>query len=409
MRPLFLLLAGLILSACATRPTPLPTEHAWALPWGAVDPETGRTVGIDAALGNAGRDVLPPDEDGNGRPDYALLVVSGGGAKGAFGAGVLSGWTDAGNRPEFRVVTGVSTGALMATWAFLGNRYDGALEWFYTQTEDDEVFRKRNPLLAPFGDSLLDTGPLQETIAEAVDDALLAEVAAEYHKGRRLYVASTDLDQGRLVVWDLGGIAASDHPRKLQRYRAALLASASIPVGFPPVYFPVEVDGQTYSQMHVDGGAIANLFLTDFMLERQRLLAPAGIERADIDVDLYLLLNSQLLPQPDGEPVKPRLVSIATATGWATSWAAQTDRLARAYLGARDRAIGFHIIGIPDDYPDELPLTSFDPATMGPLFRFGANLARTGDFWLDAPPGVSEIEKEAGPLAGPLNRGNDAQ
>ena len=363
------------------------------MPWGAVDPDTGETTGISHEFANAGKNRLPADSDHDGRPNYSALVISGGGAKGAFGAGVLKGWTQAGNRPEFTIVTGVSTGALMATWAFLGPKYDSELERFYTQTTDAQIFRKKNLLLAPFNESLLDTAPLRKTIAQAVDERLLAEVAREYRKGRRLYVASTDLDNGRMVVWDLGAIAASDRADRLERYREALRASASIPIGFPPVYFPVEVGGKKYGQMHVDGGATANLFLTGFILDRQRALAPPGMRRWDVNIDMYLLVNSHLLPQPEGEPTEPRLISIATASSWATSWSAQTDRLARAYQAAKGINADFHLVGIPDDYSGDLPLASFDPETMTPLFRYGETLARSGQFWLSEPPGIGWREK----------------
>lgn len=393
MNRLIGVLAVILLSACASRPEPLPHAHAWALPWGAVDPDTGRSVGIGEALADAGRGQVPPDTDGNGRANYSALIISGGGAKGAFGAGVLKGWAEAGERPDFTIVTGVSTGALMATWAFLGPRYDGELERFYTQTTDAQIFSRKALVGVPFGSSLLDTGPLRRTIASVVDERLLAEVAREYHKGRRLYVASTDLDNGRLVVWDMGAIAASDRPDRLERYREALRASASIPIGFPPVYFPVEVDGREYSQMHVDGGAVANLFLTGYVLDRQRALARPGLRRKDVDIDLYLLVNSHLLPQAQGEGTAPGLISIAMASSWATSWSAQTNQLVRAYQAAKGMDAGFHVVGIPGDYAGELPLSSFEPEVMTPLFRFGESLGRGGGFWLSEPPGINWRER----------------
>lgn len=393
MRSTVLILVFSLLAGCASRPPPVPRDHAWALPWGAVDPRTGLTVGLNADLGNAGAGHLPPDLDGDGRPNYTLLVISGGGAKGAFGAGVLKGWSAQGGRPPFTVVTGVSTGALMATWAFLGSRYDRLLERFYTQTTDERIFRHRGLLFAPFIDSLLDTTPLRRTIAAAIDQQILEEVADEYRKGRRLYVASTDLDANRLVVWDLGGIAASGHPDRLERYREALRASASIPVAFPPVYFPVEVDGRVYGQMHVDGGTVANFFLTGFILDRQRKLAPPGIERSEVEVDIYLLMNSHLEPQPPAEPVSPRLIAIATASGWATSWSAQTNQLVRAYRAARGMKVGFHLAGIPGDYGGPMPTASFDPREMAGLFRYGESLVQSASFWLSEPPGINWRER----------------
>ena len=160
-------------SGCSTRPPAVPREHTWLLPWGAVDPRTGQTVGIPGPVQLQGAGVLPSDMDADGRVDYSLLVLSGGGAKGAYGAGVLAGWSATGTRPEFTIVTGVSTGALMATWAFLGEDHDPVLERFYTGTSDEDIFRRRRLLPSPFRDSLLDTSPLRETLASLVDAQLL--------------------------------------------------------------------------------------------------------------------------------------------------------------------------------------------------------------------------------------------
>jgi predicted acylesterase/phospholipase RssA len=382
-----------LLTACASRPPPLPPDYAWSLPWGAVSPETGSTVGMADGFGHVGHGVLPADLDDDGRPNYSLLLISGGGAKGAFGAGVLKGWSEEGSRPEFSVVTGVSTGALMASWAFLGSHYDDELEYFYTELTDAKIFRRRNRLLALFGDSLLDTKPLRQTIAGAVDAGLLDEVAGEYRKGRRLYIASTDLDHTRLVVWDLGAIAASDRPGKLERYREAGRAAASIPVAFPPVYFPVEVDGQEFSQMHVDGGAVANFFMTSFILDRQRALLPTGMDRRDVDIDIYLLVNGHLQPSHQPEPISPHVLPIALAASWATSWSAQTNQLVRAYRAATGIGAGFHLAGVPEDYDGALPMTSFDPEVTVPLFRYGESLARKGELWLSEPPGIDWRER----------------
>ena len=208
------------------------------------------------------------DTDQDGVPNISVLGLSGGGSNGAFAAGLLSGWTESGDRPEFKVVTGVSTGALIATFAFLGPEYDDALGQLYTTITDDQIFRRRGPLSVLFDDSLRSTSPLRETVARWISPAVLERVAAEHRKGRRLYVATTNLDGNRLVAWDLGEIAASNRADRLQRYHDVLIASSAVPVAFPPVYFPVTVDETQYFQMHVDGGASANIFLCGFYVRR---------------------------------------------------------------------------------------------------------------------------------------------
>jgi hypothetical protein len=323
------------------------------------------------------------------RPRYALLSLSGGGAKGAFGAGLLCGWTENGTRPNFKVVTGVSTGALMATFVFLGSKYDRELERFYTTTTNADIMTRYR--FGAFGDSMADSAPLRKTIARFVDEEVLELVAAEHHKGRRLYVATTDLDGNRLVVWDLGAIATSRHPERLQRYRAVLLASASIPIVFPPVYFPVEVDGKRYWQMHVDGGAITNVFFSGFMLDVQREIERENIKHG-AQVDYYIIMNGELEPGPLQEPIEPNLFSIATAFTWSTTWASQVNTLVRLYRAARGIGIGFHLAGIPEDYAGAVPTTSFDPKRMSALFRYAKGLAARGYPWLTAPPGLGRRE-----------------
>lgn len=374
-------LVGLLL-ACATRPLPLPRDAYLAVPWGAIDTRSHDAV-ADARLS---RSLLPALAPGMADlPRYALLALSGGGAKGAFGAGLLCGWTKLGTRPQFKVVTGVSTGALMATFAFLGPKYDPELESFYTTTTNADIMTRR--WFGAFGDSVADTAPLREMIARFVDERVLEAVAAQHRKGRRLYVATTDLDGNRLVIWDLGAIAASKHPARLGRYRNVLLASASIPMVFPPVYFPVDVDGKRYWQMHVDGGTIANVFFSGFMLDVQREIERTHIERG-AQVDLYIIMNGDLKPEPLPEPIKPNLFSIATAFAYSSSWSSQIGTVTRLYRAARGIGIGFHLAGIPEDYPGAVPTTSFDPKRMTDLFHYAEDLAASGYPWLKAPPGL---------------------
>src|SRR5207248_4738421 len=192
---------------------------------------------------------------------FNVLVLSGGGAYGAYPAGILCGWTEAGTRPGFDVVTGVSTGALVATLAFLGPSRDADLRRVYTTVTSKDVFEERRPEVAGvLGESLADSKPLERLINSVADERLLAEVAAEHAKGRRLYVGTTHLDSRRLIVWDMGAIATRGGPVYLTLFRKVLLASASIPGFFPPVRVPVEVDGKAYEELHVDGGVTAALF-----------------------------------------------------------------------------------------------------------------------------------------------------
>ena len=192
---------------------------------------------------------------------YNILVLSGGGMFGAFAAGVLAGWTEAGDRPAFDVVTGVSTGALLATLAFLGPASDEELYRQYTTISDRDVFVRRRLIHALGAESVADNAPLARRIHGVFTPQVLRAVAAEHRKGRRLYVGTTNLTTRRLVVWDLGAIAARGTPQAHDLFCDVLLASSAVPGFFPPVRFPIEVDGRVCEEIHVDGGAARSMFL----------------------------------------------------------------------------------------------------------------------------------------------------
>ncbi|HUS97414.1 MAG TPA: patatin-like phospholipase family protein, partial [Hyphomicrobiaceae bacterium] len=186
-----------------------------------------------------------------------MLALSGGADNGAFGAGLLNAWTEMGTRPEFTIVTGVSTGALSAPFAFLGPDYDDELKQMYGGFPRERIFKLRSWVNILPNASVADTAPLAEVIERFVDEKLMAAVAREHRRGRRLLVQTSHLDAQRPVVWDLGAIAASGAPNAKDIFRKALIASASVPVAFPPVLFQIEVDGQIYDEMHVDGGVVS--------------------------------------------------------------------------------------------------------------------------------------------------------
>jgi predicted acylesterase/phospholipase RssA len=202
-------------------------------------------------------------------PEVQLLAVSGGGENGAFGSGLLCGWSEHGTRPVFELVTGVSTGALTAPFAYLGSSYDPQLRTVYTELKSSGVFLKRGLTAALFDDALSDNSPLFKTISGYLNEAMLAALANAYDDGRLLLIGTTDLDAQQPVIWNMGAIAKSGHPRALDTIRRILLASAAIPGAFPPTLFDVVLDGKPYQELHVDGGAFAQAFLY-----------PAGLDTA---------------------------------------------------------------------------------------------------------------------------------
>jgi predicted acylesterase/phospholipase RssA len=313
----------------------------------------------------------------------SALLISGGGSNGAFGAGFLGGWSETGGRPVFKLVTGISTGALLAPFAFLGSDYDSELERLYTTTTTRQIYKLRNPLTVLMKDSLTRTDPLEETLRELIDAPLLAEIAAEHRRGRRLYVGTTNLDAQRLVVWNMGAIAASNDPHALNLFRQVLLASASIPVAFPPVYIPVEVDGVLYDEMHVDGGVIAEFFLWGAMVDISEAVYELGVDPQTVEAEIFIIRNSQI----DAEPVQvnPALIDIASRSMITVLKAVAMGDLIRIWQLAERDGVGFNFVGIPSDQP-EADASTFDPDDMRRLYDLGYSMALEPEPWRHEPP-----------------------
>jgi predicted acylesterase/phospholipase RssA len=312
-------------------------------------------------------------------PPATYLAVSGGGDNGAFGAGLLNGWTQTGTRPEFKMVTGVSTGALIAPFAFLGSKYDADLREVYTSMTPEKVYRARGLLRAAlFDDAMADTGPLAEIIGLYANQKMLDAIALEYRKGRLLMIGTTDLDAQRPVIWNIGAIAASGHPGALELFRKVLRASAAIPGLFQPVFVDVEIDGKKYQEMHVDGGAIAQLFLYPASLD----ISGSGVQRQRT---AYIIRNGKL--DPDYAASERRTLSIAgraITTMLATS--GRNDVLRTYFVTQRDK-VDYNLAYIGSDF--SAPKSGeFDQSYMRALYVYGDRQAASGQAWHKAPPGL---------------------
>lgn len=318
----------------------------------------------------------------NPLPPANFLAISGGGEDGAFGAGLLVGWTETGERPEFKLVTGISTGALTAPFAFLGSDYDDELTEVYTTINADKVLRKRNMLAAIFDDALADNAPLLGLVAKYVNEDMLAEIAAEHAKGRILLVGTTNLDARRPVIWNITKIAASGHPNALELVRRILVASTAIPAAFPPMMIDVEVDGEPYQEMHVDGGASAQVFVYPPQLHLGDLSRKEHISR---ERRVYVIRNARL--DPDWAETKRETMSIA---GRAVSSLIQNQGvgdLYRIYATTERDGVDFNLAFIPPTF--DVPLNEpFDNHYMVELYKFGYELARSGYPWTKLPPGI---------------------
>jgi len=312
---------------------------------------------------------------------FNYLALSGGGANGAFGAGLLVGWTAAGDRPEFLVVSGVSTGALIAPFAFLGPEQDALLKKFYTTTSTKDIITIHPLLKILTGESAASSEPLRQTLTKIFDEKMMAAIAAQHARGRRLFVGTTNLDADRPVIWNIGAIAASGHPRSVALVVDVLLASASIPGVFPPVFIQVEADGKNYDEIHVDGGASSQVFLYPPSLDVRKLTK-------DLDMEgrhrLFLIRNSQLNPQ--WKAVKPNLAGIAGRSLSILIRNQGIGDLYRIYLAAQRDEIDYNLAFMPEDFKMQSK-EEFDPEYMSQLFDLGYRIARGGYPWVKAPIG----------------------
>jgi len=394
-----------VLSACSATPRPTPPSEGALLedPWGSVPFQTAAD-GIDSKFTEAmmasllaKREQMREAGD-ESRIPYRALTLSGGGSRGAYGAGVLTGWTKRGDRPQFDVVTGISTGALMATHVFLGSEFDDDLA-IYKSISNDDVFERKSRLATILAalrlPSVFSTLPLRETLLSIISEETLDLVAAEHRKGRRLFVASTNLDANAFTIWDMGVIAESERPDRLKRYIDAIMASASFPVAFPPVFIEVEGESGTYTQMHVDGGVRETAFFFDFDLLEGfgRAVEAAGFSDDDFQQELYLLVNGPMASTGAKvyRPVAGKVGPIIDASLTSLMTKVTQGSAYRLWVLAMAHGADFNICFIPSDYPFTSGSLTFDPVEQTDLFELGYQQAIDGRAWATQPaPSSSE-------------------
>lgn len=319
----------------------------------------------------------------------SYLSISGGGDNGAFGAGLLNGWTKRGDRPEFTLVTGVSTGALIAPFAFLGPQYDDMLKYVYTQVTPDMIFKKRGLMAAVFEDSIGDTSPLYQLISQHINEDFLKQVAHEYRdKGRWLLVGTTNIDAGVPVVWNMGKIAAIGTPEALELFRRVMLASASIPGAFPPAMFDVVLNGETYHEMHVDGGASMQVFLYPSAAAEKAREEKVARRK---NLQAYIIRNSRL--DNGWQEIERKTMSIVGRSISQLIQAQGIGDIYRIYETTQRDHVGFNLAFIGPDFraPHK---EEFDTEYMRALYQYAYDQAVNGYPWLDHPPGLSRTIDE---------------
>ena len=329
-----------------------------------------------------------------GRPlESDMLALSGGGADGAFGAGLLAGWTARGDRPDFQIVTGVSTGAIIAVFAYLGPEYDDTLRDIYTN------YATRDLLTPAFftgllrGTAVTDTSGFRRLIAQHIDDEAVGRLAQAHRDGRLLLIGTTNLDAARPVIWNVGEIAASGHPRAKTLIRRVIEASTAIPGAFEPVLIPVEIDGRSFDEMHVDGGATRQVLLYSPHLNPRRVDDTLGV---GIDRRLYVIMNNRL--RRPHQPVTPRLGPITFAAISSLIASAGIGDVVQLYAMVESERVPINIVSIPPAF-DRTPDEPFDRVYMRALYDFGFAMGRDGVPWRQRPPGFPEAPATRAPRA----------
>ncbi|QIG48933.1 patatin [Nordella sp. HKS 07] len=312
--------------------------------------------------------------------DRKFLAISGGGSNGAFGAGLLVGWTAAGTRPHFDIVTGVSTGSLIAPFAFVGSAYDRHLREVYTETSGKDIYKTKGILSIIGSESAADNTPLKNMVARYMTDRLIADIVREHAKGRRLLIGTTNIDAERPVIWDIGAIASSRDPNRVQLIRDILVASASIPVVFPPVRLNVVADGHRYDELHVDGGTSNQSFLfpSNFTATNANILIGRTPKRT-----LYVIRNGKV--NPEWSAVKPRIAAIAGKSIASLIKTQGIGDLYRLYSNAQRDKIDYNAIWVPASF-ELKEKEPFDPVYMRALYKLGYEMGKNGIPWEKHPP-----------------------
>jgi hypothetical protein len=308
-----------------------------------------------------------------------FLAISGGGADGAYAAGVLFGWSERGDRPQFEVVTGVSTGGLAAPFAFLGSRYDAALKEVFTLYGDSDIYTSLG-VIGFASRGLYDSTPLRRLIGRYLTDRMVDEIAAEYRIGRRLLIQTTNIDAQRPVIWDLSAIAASDRPDRKNLMIDVLLASSAIPAVFAPVRIEVRTGGERRQELHVDGGTVAQLFFAppEIGLDRfeRRYFGHVRSRR------LFLIRNGRLIPQYGTTP-ETALGVARRAIDTLVKYQTISDLVRMKHQATLAHARLFYS-AIPAQFT-AVAGSEFDRDYMRALFEVGRQEGR-GGVWRSTPP-----------------------
>jgi predicted acylesterase/phospholipase RssA len=317
---------------------------------------------------------------------YPALLVGGGVSNSAYGVGLLKGWSKEGSRPVFKIVTGYSSGSIIAIATFAGKDYEDRIADLFTSISSKDVLKKKSMFSVLFGDSVYSSAPLAKKIDDIVDENLMVKIAQEHRKGRRLYVGTTDFDAQGYVIWDMGALASKGGPDSLKMFRKIILASCSFPAMAPPVYFQVEAGGRRYEEMHVDGGVISGLFYIYQLMEGVGSIVQfSGTNPGGFKTRLYVLNLCYM--STHSRRVTDNMVDMTSRLIETNGLSKMIGDTYRIYAYAKEKGWDFNLAYIPEDFaPNQKEM--LDTQEMKRLFKRGYDDAAAGYQWHKAPPGL---------------------
>lgn len=317
---------------------------------------------------------------------YPVLIIGGGVSNSAYGIGLLKGWLKEGSRPVFKIITGYSSGSLLATATFAGEGYEDRLAELFTSISTKDVVKQKGILGIMFGNSVYSSARFAKKIDDIMDTDLMARIAQEHKKGRRLYVGTTDLDAQGFVIWDMGALASKASLDSLKLFRKIVLASCSFSAMLPPVYFQVEAGGRHYDEMHADGGVVGGLFYINQLMEGGVPAAQScGINLRKLRTRIYALNCCYM--SPHSKQVEDNLTAITSRLIETNGAAKMIGDTYRIYAFAKEKGWDYNLAYIPEDFkPNQKEM--FDKQEMKRLFKRGYDDAAAGYKWHKAPPGL---------------------
>jgi predicted acylesterase/phospholipase RssA len=319
---------------------------------------------------------------------HNVLCLSGGGSYGAYTAGVLNGWTQSGTRPTFDVVTGISTGALIAPFAFLGPQYDDEIRRLYTESSSRDLYILR-PIRGLFREAFADNSPLAKQLDKIVTPEMMAEIAAAHQQGRRLYIGTTELEGRRFVIWDIGAIATRGTEEDLKLIKLVLLGSSAIPGFFPPSKIPVNVDGQQLVERHGDGGTSQAIF---FRPPHQPTASRDETTQANrvVGTNVWCIVAGKLYADPT--VIKPISFQFAGQSASTVIYAQTRGDLQRIFTLSLLAGMNYRLTAIPDKFDAPKSSADFNPEPMGRMYAEGVRVALSPEAWRKTPPGLENGE-----------------